>query len=148
MASGNPATPLGFRDLTEDERLIVAVYRDWRAGGPTSAVAEHAIARHLQRDPLYGALEPLFALFRQLSGVEASGMPFAEDVLLPSEERLLDILSAEPPSHAASDQAATCRDALRTAGVSPRSSNRIERSGLDATLFRIKESYLVAARLR
>ncbi|MEL7139483.1 MAG: hypothetical protein AAFP67_10560, partial [Pseudomonadota bacterium] len=55
MSSGNPATPLGFQDLTEDERLIVAVYRDWRAGGPTSAAAEHAIARHLRRDRLYGA---------------------------------------------------------------------------------------------
>ncbi|MEM6357632.1 MAG: hypothetical protein AAF844_18385, partial [Pseudomonadota bacterium] len=143
-----PATPLGFQDLTEDERLIVAVYRDWRAGGPTSAVVEHAIARHLRCDRLYGALEPLFALFRQLSGVEASGMPFAEDVLLPSEERLLDILSSEPPAHAASDEAAACRDALRTAGISPRNSDRIERSGVDATLFRIKESYLVAARLR
>ncbi|MEO0959053.1 MAG: hypothetical protein AAFY66_11420 [Pseudomonadota bacterium] len=148
MASGSPATLLGFQDLTEDERLIVAVYRDWRAGGPTSAVVEHAIARHLRRDRLYGALESLFALFRQLSGVEASGMPFADDVLLPSEECLLDILSAEPPAPAASDEATACRDALRTAGILPRSSDRIERSSLDATLFRIKENYLVAARLR
>ncbi|MEM8759259.1 MAG: hypothetical protein AAGE83_02905, partial [Pseudomonadota bacterium] len=69
-------------------------------------------------------------------------------VLLPSEECLLDILSVEPPEHAASDEATACRDALRSAGILPRNSDRIERSGLDATLVRIKESYLVAARLR
>ncbi|MEM1384182.1 MAG: hypothetical protein AAF713_08580 [Pseudomonadota bacterium] len=139
--------PLGFSDLTQDEQLLVAVYRDWRGLGPTVSIAEHAIARTLRRDKLYQALEPLFDVFRQVAAPEQRAAPQDSDVLTETEELLLDMLSDAGAEHDFGTVTARCQAALAASGVCPRMSESIPRSGIDRALTRASGGYLSATRL-
>ncbi|MEM8962454.1 MAG: hypothetical protein AAGD38_13305 [Acidobacteriota bacterium] len=139
MRTPRPA-PLGLSDLTRDECLIVSISRAWRLE-PTHAEAEQNIARLLRNDPVYPALDTLFAVFPPLFAnepVEAEG----SDLLSANEETLLDQLSSEA-LHCLDYAVHACRTALRQANIELRPLGIIERSGHDRLVDRIAESYRI-----
>ena len=127
---------LGFSDLTEDEGFLIVLFRDWQRRGPTRAIAEHAIARHLKRDKIYPALGSIFSVFDALD----PGEPVLGDggvVLSDVEEALLTRLSEvfdEPVGSVPPDS----RVAVRPASA-------IFRSGHDRLYAEVDRSYWLAA---
>ncbi|MEM6974131.1 MAG: hypothetical protein AAF577_15130 [Pseudomonadota bacterium] len=121
-------SPLGFSDLTEDEALVVSIYRDWIGSGSSRADYEREIAGQLLHDPLHAHLTAVFAVFRDISkGVIGAIAPGPQ--LSHLEERLLDDLSQRLPTGS---------------GVVPqvpermiRPSASIKRTGLDALLSKV-----------
>ncbi|MEM6932088.1 MAG: hypothetical protein AAF526_00740 [Pseudomonadota bacterium] len=99
---------LGFSDLAEDEALIVAIYRDWRAANSPKEMSERAIAAQLSHDTIHRILPVAFRTFRQIT--PANAPPCGPgDLLSSQEERLLDVLSEKlrstPPSRHDRDDA-------------------------------------------
>ncbi|MEM9292254.1 MAG: hypothetical protein AAGD01_11285 [Acidobacteriota bacterium] len=138
--------PLGLSDLTQDECLIVSISRAWLRLGPTYAVAEHSIARLLQTDRIYPALDALFDTFRSLTPNRPAELPAESDLLSPQEERLLDRLALAPftpenPDEPLSREEINCRAALWLAEIELRPPDAIERSGRDQRMHRIAQSY-------
>ncbi|MEM9632241.1 MAG: hypothetical protein AAGA50_13000 [Pseudomonadota bacterium] len=123
-------TCLGLSDLQEDEGLLISIYRAWQTHGPTRSVAEHHIASSLRQDRIYGALEPLFGLFRVI-GIEAADAD--RSALLSSHElQLLELLSPANDSLAPLFSIAEqCKAALAERGVVPRPASQITSSGHD-----------------
>ncbi|MEM1204409.1 MAG: hypothetical protein AAGN66_14345 [Acidobacteriota bacterium] len=150
MSTSQPA-PLGLYDLNEDECLIVSISRAWRKLGPTRSVAEHSIARLLQTDRVYPALDALFAAFVSLFAAESARAGDAadheSDLLSESEETLLDQLSAETPPDWQKQEVRACQTALRQARIELRPLGTIERSGHDSMMQRLTVSYQLAMRL-
>lgn len=92
---------LGFSDLTEDEALIVSIYRDWASAPGVKLFFERRIASALFRDRLHHLLETIFAVFREVTPA-AEKMPCLGAVLSEDEERLLDMLASRLGNQAAS----------------------------------------------
>lgn len=137
--------PLGFSDLTRDECLIVSIFRAWKRARPTHSVAEHSIARLLETDEIYPALDALFAAFASLAlaGLAEHG---DSDVLVTSEEVLLDQLSTDDESKPSRQAVQACRSALQMARIELRPSRCIERTGHDLDMERIARSYRILGR--
>ena len=135
-----PSPSLGFSDLTEDECLLITLYRDWRRLGPTRAIAEHKIATLLQRDRSYLALDSLFAVFKEFGRVDA-GDHDPTGVLSDAEERLLDLLSDKAPPEFDNDVIRRCRSELAAANIKTRPGHEIPRSGQDELMLRVTQSY-------
>ncbi|MEM9605697.1 MAG: hypothetical protein AAGA11_22755 [Pseudomonadota bacterium] len=135
MTSPDNTVPIGFSDLTDDEGLVVMLYRDWQRLGPPRAVAEHAIARALKADALYPWLGPLFDACAAV-GVDASSTGEGTDLLSGVEEQLLDLVSQTLPRSPRPDPAPALRP-IRS----------IPRSGHDALLHAVhRASWRVARR--
>ena len=135
-----PYVPLGFADLTEDESLIVAIFRAWQQLGPTHAIAEHTIARVLQPDTIHPALSALFVLFGSFVQIYPGEANHTE-VLSRSEEALLDQLAASEHPNLNRKDVHACRVALQQAKIQLRPLGDIPRSGDDLRLQRISMSY-------
>ena len=121
---------LGLSDLQEDEGLLISIYRAWQTHGPTRPVAEHHIASSLRKDRIYGALEPLFGLFRVI-GIESDDAD-RSPLLSNHEKQLLDLLSPANESLAPLFSIAEqCKTALAECGVVPRPASKIASSGQD-----------------
>ena len=132
--------PLGFSDLTQDECLVIALFRKWHRMGPTRAIAEHRLACLLQADTIHPALDSLFRLF--------SAFPLASDdrdgetdLLSEGEEMLLDLLSDQ--EHPEKDLALVreCRRDIESSEIRLRPSSAIERTGEDRILLRTADSF-------
>jgi hypothetical protein len=83
---------LGFSDLTENEALLVAIYRDCVTQGAFKNQIEAAFSKALAQDVLHSVLDDVFAIFRQMS--PDTVYVFGKcDLLSEHEERLLDDLS-------------------------------------------------------
>lgn len=152
--------PLGFSDLTQDECLLIALFRRWCSIGPTRAIAEHRLASLLQADDIHPALDSLFRLFGKLpQGARPGSTPGVPrgaphggtrdtdgetDLLSESEEDLLNMLSAG--DHPDRDLALVrqCRHAIENSGIRLRPASAIDRSGRDEILLRAAESFQVA----
>ncbi|MEM1391254.1 MAG: hypothetical protein AAGG45_09255 [Pseudomonadota bacterium] len=140
--------PLGYSDLTLDEGWIISLFREWRQGIPTRAIAEHRISRTLRREQKKDQPEnsdPFFRIFSICD--ETTGTKhFDTDILSKDEENLLFLLSDAPPktpSETSSYQDITnCRAALKSANVNLRPLVNIERSGRDAQLIKAARRYL------
>ncbi|MEM7480028.1 MAG: hypothetical protein AAF481_02545 [Acidobacteriota bacterium] len=139
------SAPLGLSDLTEDECLVVSISRAWRRLGPTQAVAEHSIARLLQKDRIYPALDALFATFGPLFADEPAEAD-ASDLLSRSEQALLDRLTAEDVHQRQPPEVRACRAALGQARIELRPLGSIERSGYDRLMDRMSRSYQISMR--
>lgn len=91
--------PLGFSDLTEDEGLLIVIYRDWQKRAPYLAIGEHAIARLLERDKFRAVLDDIFAIFLRVRDEEdcvltdSPVLSFDEETLL---TRVSDLLNRLP----------------------------------------------------
>ncbi|MFV0473084.1 MAG: hypothetical protein ACK5MQ_02415 [Pikeienuella sp.] len=124
---------LGLSDLTEDENLLIGLFRDWLNLGPTAAIAEHRVAILLLESDLYGTLDPVFALFRMVDRAEALRAPLRDRLsamLSDTEERLLELAAG---------------DEIPGQGLVCRHPSQIPRSGIDRLAARIAASYGVLA---
>ncbi|MEM9421291.1 MAG: hypothetical protein AAF986_02090 [Pseudomonadota bacterium] len=134
-----PEPLLGISDLSEDESLIITVFREWRRLGPTRAVAEHKIAIALQQDKSHSVLNSLFELFNEMA-TSTYGRVDNTSLLTHTEESLLDLLSTNPSSQRET-RAKICTAALIKADMNVRPTSKITRSGYDEALLRIAQSY-------
>ncbi|MEM6797425.1 MAG: hypothetical protein AAF725_25875 [Acidobacteriota bacterium] len=140
---------LGFSDLTEDERLVISISRDWRLLGPTRAVAEHRIARLLTRDRVYPALDALFLAFAPLfAEIDEPAAAELGDLLSRCEHELLDRLATGEAGDRELPSVCACREALERARIRLRPSGTIERSGRDALELELSRSYFAFVRMR
>lgn len=108
------ALHIGFSDLNQNEILFIDIFRNWLNGGADHEEAEDQISRALRGNRIHAALDDVFNVFRQVEKVRPDfrGYGFALTV---QEECVLDELAA------------------RFDDV--RASNRIERHGLDLSLY-------------
>ena len=83
---------IGFTDLTEDEALLVSMYRDWTDQRSDSDSVERELTRALSRDFIFPALGFIFSVFRKVSQEELA-ICGRGDVLSLQEERLLAAFS-------------------------------------------------------
>ncbi|MEM6619137.1 MAG: hypothetical protein AAF761_05215 [Pseudomonadota bacterium] len=131
------AQNLGFADLTEDESLLVSVYRAWRESGQAKVTAERAIAHALAHDSIHPALSAAFALFEAMDSRQP-GLAGRSALLTLDEERLLWLLTPGRRQNAPRgkgsprDPARWCRKALDDARQNVRPLPAIARSGRDA----------------
>lgn len=124
------AEPLGFSDLEPDEALLVALFRRWRHGSPTAAIAAHALAVWLQRLGVHQYIDLLLDVFQSIGNIDGAGAERLEHPLLtPAEEALIAHMAAVPRGPAASSP------------FSVRSLEAIPRSGHDRLEMRIAQSY-------
>lgn len=142
MSFPHHPVPLGFSDLTHDEWMVVSVFRAWQRLGPTRAVVEHPLARLLKADAIYPALDALFAVFVSFAANDPCETSHTE-LLSPSEEALLDELSAPHHPGACRLDVCACRAALRRVEIDLRPLREIHRSGHDLMLQRIAVSYQI-----
>ncbi|MEM1129698.1 MAG: hypothetical protein AAGH83_04150 [Pseudomonadota bacterium] len=134
---------LGFSDLTENEALLVSIYRDWASARSARADAERAIFRNFAHDPLAGVLTTVFAAFRQVAPAHETWCGTG-DLLSPQEERLLDALAQHIPGPRS--QPGESEGAPTPCFVRP--SAEIDRSGRDALCHRVNAaSWRVALNL-
>lgn len=140
MMAPDHIEPVGFSDLTDDEALVIALFRNWRGIGPTQAIAEHTIARHFFRAQFHEVLGVLFSVF-QFFGY-GNGRQIADfDLLSEEEERLLDLLSDSRSGLLREPEAiVACRVALKAIAMSLRPASSITRSGRDRLLDRIDQT--------
>ncbi|NHF74962.1 hypothetical protein [Paracoccus xiamenensis] len=93
--------PLGLSDLTEDEEIVVGLYRDWQRVGPTASVAEQSLATLLQGHPLHGLLDGIFAQFRAVGPDDAhDGRTSASFLLSDAYKHVLGLVSQADPQPA------------------------------------------------
>lgn len=86
--------PLGLSDLTEDEEIVIGLYRDWQSIGPTASVAEQRLATMLQGHALCGMLDGIFAQFRAVGPEDAhGGGTSASFFLSDAEQAMLGLVS-------------------------------------------------------
>lgn len=83
---------IGFTDLTEDEALLVSMYRDWTDQRSDSDGVERELTRALSRDFIFPALAFIFSVFRKVSQEELA-ICGRGDVLSLQEECLLETFS-------------------------------------------------------
>ncbi|MEM9784042.1 MAG: hypothetical protein AAF899_16405 [Pseudomonadota bacterium] len=134
-------SPLGFSDLSEDEALVVSIYRGWVESDPCRADYERTITARLDHDPLCRDLAIVFDAFSDMDDA-GSGTSSTGPVLSPVEERLLDDLSKRLPQ--ARGRAGAPAGTPTTRVIRPPSA--IERTGSDALLSRVNAaSWRVAA---
>ena len=128
------AEPLGFSDLNEDESTLIMTFRDWQRQEQPRAVAEHAIARILQGDPLYPVLDTVFQTFAKIDRTGA--LEKNTDLTLSvREETLLTQISQslETGRQAAQFEADLC----------VRPASKIARSGHDRMNGEVDRSYWI-----
>jgi len=83
---------LGFSDLTEDEALLIALYRDWSRPEINRAAMEAEMMGALSHDPISDALDAAFATFWRHAAATTTSLATG-DHLSGEEERLLTALS-------------------------------------------------------
>ena len=83
---------IGFSDLTEDESLLIALFREWQSPGQTYTSAEQDIAQRLKHHSLYPLLNSIFLLFARFGSKDQYSLELG-DVLTEREEQLLDQVS-------------------------------------------------------
>ncbi|MEM6891407.1 MAG: hypothetical protein AAF636_25265 [Pseudomonadota bacterium] len=132
--------PLGFADLTDDEALIVGLFRDWRLfGAALEQVGGYTISAIWSDDSLV-FFPKIFLDFDQLTGAELAPTGVG-DLLSPIEELLLDHVSNRPPASASAfnDE---CPSRHR---FNVRPIQETARSGKDELISRIQSSYVRVA---
>ncbi|MEM9099299.1 MAG: hypothetical protein AAGC79_12335 [Pseudomonadota bacterium] len=118
---------LGFSDLTDDEALLISLFRDWIRALGAKATFERLISARLAHDPISEMLPKAFEAFRRIA-VEDADLLGIGDQLSQHEEYLLDALSeTPPPSQSQRSQCPTEAPILRI-----RSTGEIAGSGFDA----------------
>ncbi|MEM8792134.1 MAG: hypothetical protein AAGE80_10985 [Pseudomonadota bacterium] len=146
MRTTSEPMTIGFSDLTEDEQLIVSMFRDWTFLGPTRPVVEHSLARLFKRDRIYPAIGPLMDLFEEVAATGA-GAAGSGGALSKGEIALLAMLADDPggtmPSSA---RLLECRIALRNGAIRLRQAGEIKGSDRDRLLDRISKLYSTFAR--
>lgn len=97
--------PIGFSDLEPDEALVVSLFRCWRHGAPTAAIAAHMLAIRLRSINYYEYTETILDIFKSIEEDDLSLSGRIEHPLLtPEEESLIgrmSALTADGPSPAA-----------------------------------------------
>ena len=58
---------LGLSDLTESERLVVCVFREWQLHGNLTKNYETVISHILNNDPLNNYIKLIFKAFKEVS---------------------------------------------------------------------------------
>lgn len=87
--------PIGFSDLEPDEALLVSLFRGWRHGAPTAAIAAHVLAIRLRSINYHQYTELLLNVFKSI-GPSGCGHPerIGYPLLAPEEERLIGHVAA------------------------------------------------------
>ncbi len=94
MVRFHKSTAIRFENLSEDEQLLVSIYRDWRRFGTTVEQSEYNLGQLLRDDPIAAALPVLFAFFKA-SVSPCCDEDYDADWLCFSEERLLRLLAGD-----------------------------------------------------
>ena len=132
--------PIGFSDLTEEEILIISIFRSWYEKKRPFDNIEAELLNSLRDNRIHSALSDLFLFFRsfvQLRLVHTH----EQEVLSPTEEHLLAVLGR---SHELSDiepVVQRCHMSLSALNMAPRSINNINRKGCDLLQTKIAQSY-------
>lgn len=87
--------PIGFSDLEPDEVLLVSLFRGWRHGAPTTAVAVHMLAIRLRNLDYYQYMDLLLDVFERICPA-GCGRPeqIEHPLLVPEEEALIGHMAA------------------------------------------------------
>lgn len=83
---------LGFSDLTEDEALLVSLYREWVSKHLVQHTFERKMSLTLANDALHHVLDDVFAIFQHVPTDEVPVCGVG-DLLSDHEELLLDAVS-------------------------------------------------------
>ena len=136
--------PLGFSDLTQDERMLVCIFRSWHRHASESPSSRTTFETHLREmlklDRLCSALTDLFLFFRSFNFLRAVCVN-EHEVLSPSEEDLLRILGTSTDTVKADTATHNCRMQLKAVHMLPRAIEDINRSGHDHLEAQIAKSY-------
>ncbi|MGV6873092.1 hypothetical protein ACUSIJ_10420 [Pseudochelatococcus sp. B33] len=140
---------IGFSDLEPDEALLVSLFRGWRYGAPTAAIAAHMVAIRLRRLDYYQYTDLFLDVFKSIGPDHTVCPQQIEDPLLaPEEEALIGHMAAllGRPEGAAGAQPSSRQPMRRPFSVRP--VEAIARSGRDRLEMMIARSYrLVYTRL-
>ncbi|MEM9459958.1 MAG: hypothetical protein AAGF11_37630 [Myxococcota bacterium] len=132
-------SPLGFSDLTQDEALLVSIFRSWVRQASAQADFEQSARDLLRLDHIYPALDDLFVFFRsfcQRPEVHVN----EHEVLSATEEQLLTVLG-EQDARCRDTATDGCRATLRELSMKPRPTDEITRSGDDLLHAKLAQSY-------
>ena len=128
--------PLGFADLTQDEILLVSIFRSWFSNGPEHTLCEKDLSHLLREDRIFSVLPQIFIYFRYFKHLRIITINNNELLSL-SEVDLLTFLNSENQIPAIKQ----CRKKIIEHHIDIRPVSNIERSGLDYLQLRIAESY-------
>lgn len=84
---------LGFSDLTEDEAMLVALYREWTCQREGGYAFELRVVLILANDVLHPFLKDIFTIFRHINA-DSISVHGLGDVLSEQEGLVLDAVSA------------------------------------------------------
>ena len=124
---------LGFSDLTEDEALLVALYRDWIKQSENKAIFERNMLHVFSCDTIHSALGNIFLIFKNITTytLPRSGVG---DLLSKHEELLLDALAVNQMKIAGDEAASNC------SWPNVRPTGEIHQSGNDFLSYRINHT--------
>ncbi|MEM9072694.1 MAG: hypothetical protein AAGE52_29570 [Myxococcota bacterium] len=132
--------PLGFTDLTQDEALLITIFRGWARDALETTEFEDATRDLFQNDRIRPALDDLFQVFHNFrerrGGIEIS----EEGVLSAAELQLLTVLD-DSEDGLADCAAHACCSRLTELAMRPRRTSTIPRSGQDDLEAKIARSY-------
>ena len=132
-------TGLGFSDLTEDEALLIVLYREWIGQHLSRETFELKMLLVLASDALQPVLDDIFVIFRHMTK-DMSCICCVGDLLCDHEGLILNAVSARLSVLVQKE------DQNRTINV--RSTVEIPQTGRDALRFQVNQSsWLVATNL-
>ena len=126
---------LGFSDLTESERLVICVFREWQLHGNLTKNYEIVISHILNNDPLNNYIKLIFKAFKEVSDNNDA----TEDsyYFLSKQEEMILLKMASYGKHPLLNYKNGFNDNVKTVFRNP---SDISRSGHDEILSKIDES--------
>ena len=126
---------LGLSDLTESERLVVCVFREWQLHGNLTKNYETEISHILNNDPLNNYIKLIFKAFKEVSDNKDA----TEDsyYFLSKQEEMILLKMASYGKHPLLHYKKGFNDNFKTVFRNP---SDISRSGHDEILSKIDES--------
>ena len=132
-------TGLGFSDLTEDEALLIVLYREWIGQHLSRETFELKMLLVLASDALHPVLDEVFAIFRHMTK-DIICICCVGDLLCDHEGLILDAVSARLSK--------LIQKADQNRIINVRSTIEIPETGHDALRFQVNQSsWLVATNL-
>ncbi|MDE0970331.1 MAG: hypothetical protein OSA51_13185 [Octadecabacter sp.] len=132
-------TGLGFSDLTEDEALLITLYREWLGQYLSRDTFELKMSFILASDAMHPVIDDVFAIFRHIT-TDMIYICGVGDLLCDHEELVLDAVSAHLST--------VDKKADQNKTINVRSTEEISHTGRDALRSRVNQSsWLVAINL-